>query len=449
MSFSFEIEKSSGEAPLMRAGIIHTPHGDILTPAFIAVGTKATVKSLTPEDVAEYVGAQAVLANTYHLYLQPGEEIVASHGGLAKMMGWVEKLGFEDTEDSSPNVKKEDKFKSMPSFTDSGGFQVFSLGHALGHGVSKIATSAEISEREAQSNQKESVHEKKAKIDDDGVTFKSVIDGSEHRFTPEKSMQIQHKLGADIIFQFDECTSPLSPHEYQQEAIARTHAWAKRCLDEHSKLGVSEATGEMQALFGIVQGGAYEDLRKESARVLAGMAFDGYGIGGSFTKEDIGTAVKWVNEILPENKPRHLLGIGEPLDMLLAIEHGVDTFDCVSPTRIARNGALYTKDGRVNLYNKEFTEDMSPLSEDEDWYTHKYTRSYLHHLFKADEMLASTLASIHNLKFLTTLCDDARKHILKGTFLKFKGEFVERYYGTGSRSTNKGEEDTEHSSANV
>ncbi len=411
MSFSFDIEKKSTEVNLARAGVIHTPHGDIQTPAFITVGTKATVKSLTPEDVSKYVGSQAVLANTYHLYLQPGDEIVSKHGGFAKMMNWQK--------DNKP----------LPTFTDSGGFQVFSLGQALGHGVSKIATSEEISKRET--IEETSNHEKLAHIDDDGVTFNSVVDGSKHRFTPEISMQIQHNLGADIFFAFDECTSPLAPKDYQRKAISRTYEWAKRSLAEHKKLGVSKATGEVQALFGIVQGGAYEDLRKESAHHMAELDFDGYGIGGSFTKEDMGNAVRWVNEILPENKPRHLLGIGEPIDILLGIENGIDTFDCVSPTRIARNGAIYTYDGRINLHNAKFREDMSPLSDDASWYTHKYTKSYVAHLFKADEMLASTLASIHNLKFLTTLCEDARKHIISGTFLKFKEDFIKRYYKTG------------------
>jgi queuine tRNA-ribosyltransferase len=412
MSFSFQIIKKSVEAPLARAGIIHTPHGDIATPAFITVGTKATVKALTPEQVRDMVGAQAILANTYHLYLEPGDEIVQKHGGFPKMMGW-----------------------SGPSFTDSGGFQVFSLGQALGHGVSKIATSEEISRAEVEASTRdekqannESVHEKLATIDEDGVTFKSVIDGSEHRFTPERSMQIQHNLGADIFFAFDECTSPLAPIAYQKEAMDRTHRWAKRSLDEHKRLGNSLATGEMQALFGVVQGGAYEDLRRESARTLGAMDFDGYGIGGSFTKDDMATAVKWVCEELPENKPRHLLGIGEPLDMLLAIENGIDTFDCVAPTRIGRNGSLYTLDGRINITNAKYKDDMSLLSEDESWYTHKFTKSYLSHLFRADEMLAGTLASIHNLKFLTTLVDDARAALLEGRFLEFKESFIKRYY---------------------
>ncbi len=441
MSFSFEIVTKSTEVPLARVGVIHTPHGDIKTPAFIAVGTKATVKALSPELIRDAVGAQAVLANTYHLYLQPGDELVARHGGFSKMMGWsrsedesvdsllgnrrrVPELAGEGTS----NVKQVIEKIPMPSFTDSGGFQVFSLGQALGHGVGKIATSEEISKRETEEIKNEGAHEKLAKIDDDGVTFKSVIDGSEHRFTPERSMEIQHNLGADIFFAFDECTSPLAPVEYQKKALDRTHAWALRSLAHHKKLGVSEATGEMQALFGVVQGGAYEDLRRESARTLGAMDFDGYGIGGSFTKEDMGTAVRWVCEELPEGKPRHLLGIGEPIDILLGIENGIDTFDCVSPTRQGRNGALYTYDGRINITNAKYKEDMSPISDSNEWYTHQFTKSYLHHLFKADEMLAGTLASVHNLKFLVTLCEDAREALLKGTFQEFKDTFIKRYY---------------------
>ncbi|MEZ0209014.1 MAG: tRNA guanosine(34) transglycosylase Tgt [Candidatus Paceibacterota bacterium] len=417
MSFSFEITKKSNEAPLARTGVIHTPHGDIQTPAFITVGTKATVKALTSEQVREAVGAQAVLANTYHLYLEPGDDIVARHGGFPKMMGWQE------------------NGKPLPSFTDSGGFQVFSLGQALGHGVSKIATSEEISKSEAELSKRdekqianESVHEKLAHIDEDGVTFKSVIDGSEHRFTPERSMQIQHNLGADIFFAFDECTSPLAPLAYQKEAMDRTHRWAKRSLDEHKKLGASQATGEVQALFGVVQGGAHEELRRESAKTLGAMDFDGYGIGGSFTKDDMATAVRWVCEELPVEKPRHLLGIGEPLDMLLAIENGIDTFDCVAPTRIGRNGTLYTPDGRINITNAKYKDDMTPVSDDVSWYTHQFTKSYLSHLFRADEMLAGTLASIHNLKFLTALVDDARKALEEGRFMEFKEAFLTRYY---------------------
>lgn len=408
--FGFQIEKKLGSGKLGRAGTIYTPHGNIATPAFIVVGTKATIKSLSPEQVTA-LGTEAVLANTYHLYLEPGAQIVKDHGGFAKMMGW-----------------------QGPTFTDSGGFQVFSLGAALGHGVSKIATSEEISAHEASESRKAkedkntSTHEKLAQIDDDGVTFKSVIDGSSHRFTPEISMQIQHDLGGDIFFAFDECTSPLAPVSYLRTALDRTHAWAKRSLSEHQKLGVSGATGSVQALFGVVQGGAHEELRRESARTLGSMDFDGYGIGGSFTKDDISTAVRWVNEELPEDRPRHLLGIGEPIDLFLGIENGVDTFDCVAPTRIARNGALYTHDGRINILNAKYRSDMSPVCEDENCYAHQYTKSYLSHLFRADEMFASTIASIHNLHFIVSLVKKIRQSILGDNFEDFKSQTLARYY---------------------
>ncbi len=409
MSFSFSIIKKSSETPLARVGTIHTPHGNIETPAFVVVGTKATVKALSPEMVRDTIGAQVTLANTYHLYLQPGAELVEQHGGFANMMNWKNKEG-----------------QIMPTFTDSGGFQVFSLGQAMGHGVSKIATSAEISRRETV--EETSNHEKLAVIDDEGVTFKSVIDGSEHRFTPESSMRVQHQLGADMIFAFDECTSPLAPREYQEKALARTHAWAVRCIDEHNRLGVSSATGTMQALFGVVQGGAFEDLRKLSAEVLGAMDFDGFGIVGSFTKEDMAGAVRTVTENLPEGKPRHLLGIGEPIDLFLGVEYGIDTFDCVAPTRVARNGALYTKNGRINITNAKYATDMSPISDEKSFYTHGYTKSYLHHLFKSNEMFASTLASIHNLSFIVKLVDDMRQAILEDRFMDFKKEFCDAYY---------------------
>lgn len=404
MEFKFEIEKKL-EGTLGRAGVIHTPHGDIQTPAFIPVGTKATVKALTVEQVKD-LGSQAVLANTYHLYLEPGEDLVAKHGGFAKMMHW-----------------------QGPTFTDSGGFQVFSLGAAYGEGVSKVATNESLAAKIAESKDEQKIERQtKVKIDEEGVDFQSVIDGSWHRFTPERSMQIQHALGADIFFAFDECTSPLAPHEYQKKAIDRTHRWAKRSLDEHIKLGVSNATGLQQALFGVVQGGSFEDLRRESARTLGAMDFDGFGIGGSFTKDDIGTAVRWVCEELPEGKPRHLLGIGEPIDFFYGIENGIDTFDCVSPTRVARNGAAYTFDGRINLKNKEYVEDMSSIEPELANYTSTFTRSYIAHLLRSNEMLAATLISIHNLHFVVTLVANIRQSILDGTYAQFKEQFLNRYY---------------------
>ncbi len=422
--FTIEARLNNGRG---RAGIIHTPHGDIETPAFIPVGTKATVKSLTPEIVRDDVVASAVLANTYHLYLQPGVEVMKKAGGLHKFMNW-----------------------SGPTFTDSGGFQVFSLGVAYGKGDSKIADRNNVA-----TDEDKTVHESLAKVDEDGVDFKSVIDGTSHRFTPERSIEIQHAIGADIIFAFDECASPQAPYEYQIEAMERTHRWAARCIAKH-KESVEGRTkkGEGQenvsgapfsvppapALFGIVQGGRHEDLRRQSAKAIGAMDFDGFGIGGSFDKGDVATAVGWVCDELPENKPRHLLGIGEPIDLILGIENGADTFDCVGPTRIARNGAVYVSKmqngkikmenedvdrGRINLLNTEFATDFSPIDSTCTCYTCKnYTRAYVSHLFRAKEMLAATLASIHNLHFVVNLAKEARKAIIEGKFEEFKSRYL-------------------------
>ncbi len=395
MSLEFNIKKElkNGRG---RAGEIVTKHGTIQTPAFIVVGTKATVKALTPEQVAS-LGAEAVLANTYHLYLEPGDELLKQAGGLHKFMNW-----------------------KGPTFTDSGGFQVFSLGIALDQKVSKVSKVGELAE---QIKEDKSTHEKLAKIDEEGVTFKSIIDGSSHRFTPERSIEIQHNIGADIIFAFDECTSPHASYEYQKEAMNRTHRWAARSLSYHKKNNTNS-----QSLFGIVQGGRHEDLRKESARIIGEMDFDGFGIGGSFDKEDMGNAVGWVNDTLPKEKPRHLLGIGEPVDLLMGIENGVDTFDCVSPTRIARNGSVYTPTGRINLMNAEYKNDFKKIDENCACYTcTSYTRAYLSHLFRAKEMLASTLASIHNLYFLVNLVKNARQAILDESFEDFKTKFLSVY----------------------
>ncbi len=395
----FIIEKKLA-GKLGRAGVLTTGHGDILTPAFVTVGTKATVKALTPEQVKS-LGAQVVLANTYHLYLQPGEEVMKEAGGLHKFMNW-----------------------SCPTMTDSGGFQVFSLGAAFGTKVGKLAKVGELVMGEEIEKGDEAG--KLAKIDEDGVTFKSYKDGSEHRFTPERSMEIQHAIGADMIFVFDECTSPAAPYEYQRQAMERTHRWAKRSLDAHR---ANTEKASVQGLLGIVQGGRHKDLREESARVLASMDFDGYGIGGSFDKDDMDTAVGWVNAILPEDKPRHLLGIGEPIDLFGAVENGCDLFDCVAPTRQARNGALYTNDGRININNARFVKDFTPIDSECDCSTCKnYTRAYVAHLFRSEEMLAATLASIHNLRFLIALVEKMRVAIIDGSFEKFKIEFIARYY---------------------
>ena len=373
---------------LARAGVLETPHGNIETPAFVAVGTKATVKAVTPEQL-QALGAQVVLANTYHLYLQPGAERIEKADGLGKFMNW-----------------------QGPTMTDSGGFQVFSLGAAFGNKTSKIATGKNFSVPPEPLP-------KLVKIDEDGVTFRSHLDGSEHRFTPEKSIEIQQKIGADIIFAFDECTSPEASYEYQKEALARTHRWARRCLLQGLTLNREKGRTFIPALFGIVQGGRFEDLRKESAREISAFSpageFDGFGIGGSFEKKDIATAVRWVNEILPEEKPRHLLGIGEPSDLIAAIENGCDLFDCVAPTRMARNGTLYTSRGRINITNAKFADDFSPIQKNCGCYAcQNFTRAYLAHLFRAKEILASTLASIHNLYFIINLVKTERKKILEG-----------------------------------
>ena len=267
------------------------------------------------------------------------------------------------------------------------------------------------------------MHVAPAKVDEDGVTFRSHIDGSTHRFTPERSLQIQHNIGADILFAFDECTSPQDPYEKQKHSLDRTHRWARRSLDEHKNLGGP------QALYGVVQGGKFQDLREESARTIGAMDFDGFGIGGSFTKEDIGTAVRWVNTILPEEKPRHLLGIGEPIDLFLGIENGIDTFDCVAPTRMGRNGGLYTEEGRIAITNAKFVNDLGPIDKHCDCSTCKnFTRAYLAHLFRAEEMLGATLASIHNLYFIVNLVKKIRQSILDGRFNEFKSEMLARYY---------------------
>lgn len=398
-NFSFEMHKELSNG-LGRVGTIHTPHGDIKTPAFVAVGTKGTVKSLTPEQVIE-AGVQTIIANTYHLYLEPRDEKIKNMGGLHKAMNW-----------------------NGPLMTDSGGFQVFSLGVAYGNkGVSKISHKNE--ELLLPESNDEIEVPKIATVDQDGVMFRSHADGSAHYFTPEKSIDIQHNLGADIIFAFDECTSPHESLHYQKEALDRTHRWAKKSLEHHK----SKENHQTQALFGIVQGGRDEALRKESAEYIGSLDFDGFGIGGSFEKEDMEKAVEWCNRILPKDKPRHLLGIGEPMDLFMAVEKGCDLFDCVSPTRIARNGMFYTQNGRKNLLNQEFRDDLTALDTSCDCYACKnFTRAYVAHLFHAKEILGATLASIHNLYFITHMVDKMRETILSGDFDNYKKDFLSKYY---------------------
>lgn len=391
---------------LARAGVIHTPHGDIETPAFVVVGTKATVKGLKLEDLENFVGNQVSLANTYHLFLQPGHKVIEAAGGLHKFANWP-----------------------MPTITDSGGFQVFSLGAAFGKGVTKFARDVTVEPENGlniYNKELATEHGKLCIVDEEGVTFTSHIDGSMHRFTAERSIDIQHSIGADIIIAFDECTSPAADYTYQKEASDRTHRWAKRSILAHKQ---NYEALKKQGLYGVVQGGRFLDLRIESAKILSDMDFDGFGIGGSFSKEDLYDALEVVNKILPEDKPRHLLGIGEPEDIVQGILNGCDTFDCVAPTRIARTGTVYVRTGqerttpcgtltypvleKINLLNQKYRTDYSLLDEASTGkIAHTYSKAYLSHLFHAKEMLGAELASIHNLHTIVDFTKNLRAQLL-------------------------------------
>ena len=405
-NFGYRVEANlrshkSNSKPLGRVGVITTPHGDIKTPAFIPVGTKATVKSVLPESIKD-LDAQAVLSNAYHLYLQPGPEIVDQAGGLGAFMNWP-----------------------GPTFTDSGGFQVLSLGVGYKKVIAMDATTLQADDVMATDK------DRLAHVDDDGVTFKSHLDGSMHRFTPEVSMQVQHKIGADIIFAFDECTTLLNTRNYQEKSLDRTFAWAKRCILEHEKLTLERSHRPYQALFGVIQGAQYEDLRRKAAKDLASLDFDGFGIGGALDKNQLGTIVNWVTEELPVDKPRHLLGIGEPDDLFIGVENGADTFDCVAASRVARNNAVYGLDGRFNISVSAFKNDFSPIDESCGCYTCKnYTKAYLNHLIRAKEMLGATLLTIHNEFFIVNLVAKMRQSIINNNFFDFKEEFLGRYYAT-------------------
>lgn len=390
---------------LARAGVLHTPHGDIQTPVFTVGGTQATVKTLTPDMVRD-IGGQAVLANTYHLMLRPGAPLIERAGGLAKFMNW-----------------------NGPTLTDSGGFQVFSLGVAYKKGIDAVAHSDKGQESLATSHAAQL-----AKVDNDGVTFRSHLDGTKLRMTPESSMELQWQIGADIHFAFDECTAPLASRDYIEQAMRRTHAWAERCVIEHRKQWAEhqKQNRPYQALWGVVQGARHEDLRRESAKFMANLDVDGYGIGGVFEPGEIAETVRWVVEELPDDKPRHLLGMGNQVtDLFLGVEYGIDTFDCIAFTRQARNGSIYTARGRINIQNKKFRGDFDPIEKDCQCYTcQNFTRAYVHHLLKAQEILGLTLASIHNEYFVVHLVDRIRESVIDGSFLQFKQDYLATYQKT-------------------
>lgn len=402
-SLTFDITNKL-DGTLARAGIIHTPHGDIKTPAFIVGGTKATVKTLNVDQVKD-LGGQSILANTYHLMLRPGAEIIEQAGGLARFMSY-----------------------DGPTFTDSGGFQILSLGVAYKKGLDAVSHTEKGDAKLATKSADQLVN-----ITEKGAHFRSHLDGQKLLMTPESSMELQHKIGADIHMAFDECLAPLAPHDYLVESIDRTHAWAERCLVRHQELNAEhQQKGEnLQALFGVVQGARSKSLRRKSAKFLGERDFDGYGIGGVFEPGEINSVVRWINETLPENKPRHLLGMGaQPADLFLGVEYGIDTFDCVAPTRQARNGALYTYDGRINIRNQKFITDFTPIDSECACYTcQNYTKAYINHLQRSDEMLGLTLASIHNEYFVVNTVDRIRQSIIDETFFELKNTFLNRYYG--------------------
>lgn len=369
-TFQYELEHVCARSGA-RAGTFHTPHGDIKTPVYMPVGTQATVKSLAPRDLKE-VEAQIILSNTYHLYLRPGHELVREAGGLHTFMHW-----------------------DRPILTDSGGFQVFSLGDLR-------------------------------KISERGVEFRSHLDGSKHWFTPESVMEIEEALGADIIMAFDECVSYPSDHSYTKESMEMTHCWAERCLRAHGR-------GD-QALFGIVQGGMYADLRVESAKSIASMGFPGHGIGGLSVGEPKAMMYEMLDILmpfLPENKPRYLMGVGSPDCFFEGVQRGVDMFDCVLQTRIARNGQALTSQGPLTIRNATYERDFSPLDEECDCYTcQNFTRAYIRHLIKAKEILAAHLLSLHNLRFSIRLMQRMREAIFADAFLDFKADFMGKYEQT-------------------
>lgn len=369
--FNFQLHHTDGAA---RAGELETPHGKALTPFFMPVATQATVKGLTPEEVRD-VGAQVVLSNAYHLYLRPGVETVVNLGGLHKFMGW-----------------------DGPILTDSGGFQAFSMGPLR-------------------------------KVSDDGIRFRSHIDGSEHNFTPELATANQEGLAPDIAMCFDQCIAYGASEKQVRQAMERTHRWAQSCFDAHQSSATGAPSG--QALFGIVQGGTFPELRDESARAISAIPFHGYAVGGlavGENKEDMYRFTGQVAKVLPEDKPRYLMGVGSPEDLVEGVARGIDMFDCALPTRVARNGNLFTPEGRVDITKARYAEQQGPLDETCDCYTcRNYSAAYLRHLFRAKELLGLRLASIHNLRFVLALMERIRASILEKRFDAFRRDFLDRY----------------------
>ncbi|WP_394953505.1 tRNA guanosine(34) transglycosylase Tgt [Scardovia wiggsiae] len=387
-----------------RTGMIRTPHGDIRTPAFVPVATQGTMKAVLPEQM-EALGAQCMLSNAFHLFERPGEDILDAAGGLNEFMHW-----------------------DKPTYTDSGGFQVLSLGAGFKKTLAMDTEGKKSDDVIAEGRNR------LAFVDEDGVTFKSPLNGAQKRFSAEISMQIQHKIGADIMFAFDELTTLMNTRHYQEKSVERTFRWAKRCIAEHEKL-TAERTGKpYQALFGVVQGANYEDLRRKAASQIGSLGFDGFGIGGAIEKRIIGDICSWICDELPEGKPRHVLGIAAVDDIFACVENGGDTFDCVAPARTARNGAVYTRDGRWNVKRSAMRNDFRPIEDGCDCYTCKnYSRAYVCHLLHAGEMAGATLATIHNERFFIRLLDDIRASIDGGYFTEFKNDTLSRFYAHGSR----------------
>lgn len=396
--FSFDILATENNA---RVGKLVTPHGAIHTPSFVPVGTLATVKALSAEDLCK-IGSQVIITNAFHLHLRPGEDLIEEMGGLHRFMSW-----------------------EGPLMTDSGGFQIFSLGSGKEQGVGKIAPIFP-REKDRSIGRFRSKKEKPlVSVDEDGVEFISYLDGSRHRSTPEQVIQIERKLGADIILVLDECTSPLHDYDYTKEAMERTHRWAVRAFAEFKRTSETR-----QALFGIIQGGAYRDLREESARFISEQDFDGYAIGGSLgrSKEEMNQVLEWTVPFLPQDRPRHLLGIGEIDDIFEIVRRGIDLFDCVLPTRMARTGTVLTKETdrfRIHIRNARFKDDPLPIEEECTCYSCcNYSRAYLRHLFLTKDLLGVRLATVHNVHFLESLMHQIRLAIKEGRLSKLRKKWL-------------------------